>query len=51
LPLAPINIWPSNPRRQVGISRNAVIGISCGILVALFALQPFGTQRVAFLFR
>lgn len=27
-----------------------VVGISCGILVALFALQFFGTKRVGFTF-
>ncbi|KAL4425076.1 hypothetical protein ABPG77_010390 [Micractinium sp. CCAP 211/92] len=35
---------------QTGISRDAVTGISMGILVALFALQSVGTQRVSFLF-
>ena len=32
------------------ISNGAVVGITCGILVALFFLQSFGTQKVSFLF-
>lgn len=32
------------------ITNGAVVGITCGILVVLFLLQSFGTQKVAFLF-
>ncbi|KAF8059665.1 HAK2 [Scenedesmus sp. PABB004] len=31
---------------HAGLSQDATIGITCGILVALFALQSVGTQRV-----
>jgi K+ transporter len=36
---------------QTGISRSTVVGISIAILVLLFAGQPWGTQRVAVVFR
>ncbi|BGO93261.1 hypothetical protein NBRC10512_000086 [Rhodotorula toruloides] len=29
---------------------NAVVGISCGVLVVLFMVQPFGTKKIATLF-
>jgi KUP system potassium uptake protein len=35
-------ITVANPNLQT----NAIIGISCAILVALFAYQPFGTSRI-----
>jgi hypothetical protein len=35
---------------KAGLSSNAVIGITCAILVALFAIQSWGTQRVGVLF-
>ncbi|EFN51417.1 hypothetical protein CHLNCDRAFT_55134 [Chlorella variabilis] len=35
---------------QTGISRGTVVGIAVGILVCLFAVQPWGTQRVAVMF-
>lgn len=28
------------------ISNGAVVGATCGILIALFAIQPFGTARI-----
>lgn len=31
---------------KAGISQDAVVGITCGILALLFCLQQFGTQRV-----
>ena len=31
---------------KVALSQNAVVGITCGILVALFMMQRFGTARV-----
>jgi hypothetical protein len=35
---------------KTSISQEGVIGVSVAILVCLFAMQSFGTQRVAFLF-
>ncbi|KAI3432754.1 hypothetical protein D9Q98_004295 [Chlorella vulgaris] len=35
---------------NTGITQSTVVGISVAILVVLFALQPFGTQRIAFMF-
>ncbi|GAB4815865.1 hypothetical protein N2152v2_002911 [Parachlorella kessleri] len=35
---------------NTGISRGAVVGITCGILAVLFLLQSFGTARVSFIF-
>jgi KUP system potassium uptake protein len=32
---------------QPNISTSAIIGISCAVLVVLFAVQPFGTSKVA----
>jgi len=33
-----------------GISNGAVVGATCGILVLLFAIQPFGTHRIGVVF-
>lgn len=33
-----------------GMSHGTVLGVTCAILVLLFLIQPFGTDRIAFLF-
>lgn len=35
---------------KAGLTNSAVIGITCAILVMLFAIQSWGTQRVGVLF-
>lgn len=35
---------------KAGFNQDAVVGITCGILVLLFLLQSYGTQRVGSLF-
>ncbi len=35
---------------NLSLGSNAVIGISCAIIVLLYAVQPFGTGRLAVTF-
>ena len=51
LPLCPQVSAVEGIEYQTGISRGTVVGIAVGILVCLFAVQPWGTQRVAVMFR
>jgi hypothetical protein len=37
-------------RSPPAAAAGAVVGITCGILLALFFIQRFGTARVSFLF-
>lgn len=50
LPLPAVLSAVSGLQVKAGLTNNAVIGITCAILVLLFGIQSWGTQRVGVLF-